>query len=94
MKQNYFVYILRCSDKSLYTGITNDVDKRIKAHNAGRAAKYTYARRPVKLLHTIKLRSKSAALKREAQIKSLTKAAKEALLIRARTRLRGKKRSC
>ncbi len=62
------VYLLRCSDGSLYTGITNDLPKRLKAHAAGRASKYTRSRLPVRLVYSEPQRSKSAALKREAAI--------------------------
>ena len=74
------VYLLRCRDGSLYTGITNDPPKRLKAHNAGRASKYTRSRLPVKLAYSEPQRSKSAALKREAAIKRLRRAEKDQLL--------------
>jgi predicted GIY-YIG superfamily endonuclease len=67
----WLVYLLRCSDGSLYTGITNDVPKRLKTHAAGRASKYTRSRPPVRLAYSEPQRSKSAALKREAAIKWL-----------------------
>ena len=73
----WLVYLLRCSDGSLYTGITNDLPKRLKAHAAGKASKYTRSRLPVKLVHSEPKRSKSAALKREAAIKKLHRAEKE-----------------
>ena len=76
----FFLYIVRCSDNSLYTGITSDLDQRVKAHNEGRGAKYTSARRPVVLVYEERCRSKSAALKREIEIKGWTKARKEALI--------------
>ena len=78
----WLVYILRCSDGSLYTGITNDLPKRLKAHNAGRASKYTRSRLPVWLVYSEPQRSKSAALKREAAIKRLRRAEKERLVAR------------
>lgn len=68
----YFVYILRCSDGSLYTGITNDLDRRLKAHNSGRGAKYTRTRTPVELVYREAVPDKPSALRRELQIKSLT----------------------
>jgi putative endonuclease len=74
------VYLLRCSDGSLYTGITNDLPKRLKAHAAGKASKYTRSRLPVKLAYTEPQRSKSAALKREVAIKRLRRAEKDRLL--------------
>lgn len=77
-----YVYILECRDGTLYTGWTNDLGKRLKAHNAGTGAgaKYTRGRRPVKLVYTEILPDRSRALTREAQIKRLSKAKKLALL--------------
>ena len=75
----YWVYILRCADGTLYTGITNDLPRRLAAHNAGRGAKYTRGRGPVELLYREPCPDKSAALKREAAIKALPRAAKLAL---------------
>jgi putative endonuclease len=72
--------MLRCSDGSLYTGITNDFDKRLKAHAAGRAARCTRSRLPVTLIFTEPQRTKSAALKRETSIKRLRRAEKVRLL--------------
>lgn len=77
---SWLVYILRCSDGSLYTGITNDLPKRLKAHATGKASRYTCSRLPVKLAYTEPQRSKSAALKREAAIKGLRRAEKERLI--------------
>ena len=76
----FFLYIVRCSDNSLYTGITNDLDQRLKAHNEGRGAKYTSTRRPVVLVYEERCSSRSTALKREIQVKGWTKARKEALV--------------
>ena len=64
-----FVYLLRCSDNSLYCGWTTDLEKRIEAHNSGRGAKYTKSRRPVELVYYEECESKSAAMKREWFIK-------------------------
>jgi putative endonuclease len=72
--------MLLCSDKTFYTGTSNDVKKRVKTHNAGKGAKYTKVRRPVKLMYTEELADKSAALKREIAIKKLTRLQKEQLL--------------
>jgi putative endonuclease len=72
-------YILRCADATLYCGITNDLDKRLLAHNAGEGAKYTRGRAPVVLVYRESCADKSAALKRELQIKRLPRAAKLAL---------------
>ena len=75
----WVVYILECKDKTLYTGITNDIKRRIEQHNAGKGAKYTVVRRPVKLLITFEMPSRSEAMKREYQIKQMTR--KEKLLL-------------
>lgn len=80
MESKYYVYMLLCSDKTFYTGTSNDVKKRVKTHNAGKGAKYTKVRRPVKLMYTEELVDKSAALKREIAIKKLTRSQKEQLL--------------
>lgn len=72
----WFVYVVRCRDGSLYTGISTDVDARIARHNDGSGARYTRARRPVRLLYVERKRSRSNALRREAAIKSLSRAAK------------------
>ena len=72
----WWVYILRCADGTLYTGATNDLDCRLAAHNAGRGAKYTRARRPVALVYREEAADKSAALQREAALKKLARAAK------------------
>lgn len=66
-----YVYILRCRDGSLYTGWTNDIDKRLEAHNSGRGAKYTRGRGPVQLVHLETYATKEEAMKREAAIKKL-----------------------
>jgi predicted GIY-YIG superfamily endonuclease len=80
----WLVYLLRCSDGSLYTGITNDLTKRLKAHANGKASRYTRSRLPIMLVHTEPQRSKSLALKREAAIKKLRRDAKERLMSHAR----------
>ena len=69
---NWFVYLLICSDGTLYCGITNNLDKRIATHNLGKGAKYTRARLPVKLYRSFQVENKSAALKLEYRIKQLT----------------------
>jgi putative endonuclease len=66
----WFVYVVRCADGSLYTGISTDVPARVAAHNAGRGARYTRSRRPVLLVHTERKKSRSTALRREADIKA------------------------
>lgn len=66
---SYFVYILECSDKTLYTGYTNDLNKRLNAHNSGKGAKYTKNRLPVKLIYSEEYEDKSKAMSREWHIK-------------------------
>jgi putative endonuclease len=78
--KKWFVYIVRCRDGSLYTGITTDVVARIKIHNFGKGAKYTRSRRPVKLVWKKIMKSESAARKREAKIKKLPRNKKIALI--------------
>jgi putative endonuclease len=65
----YVVYILECADKSLYTGITSDLKKRLKRHKEGTASRYTRAKRAVRIMYSEEHPSRSAALKREAEIK-------------------------
>jgi predicted GIY-YIG superfamily endonuclease len=79
----WFVYVVRCADDSLYTGISTDVPARVAAHNAGRGARYTRARLPVQLVHIENKRSRSTALKREAAIKALPRTEKLGLLVAA-----------
>ncbi len=77
------VYILRCRDGSLYTGATNDIARRLERHGAGKASRYTRSRRPVALVYEEPARDRSAALRREAALKRLTRAEKLALLAAA-----------
>ena len=79
-----FVYIVRCSDGTLYTGWAVDVAARVKAHNAGRGAKYTRTRRPVKLIYSEELPTRAEAMRRELQIKRYPRAKKLALSRRKR----------
>lgn len=81
----YWVYILRCADGTLYTGCTNDLSRRLAAHNAGKGAKYTRSRRPVELVYREEVPDKSAALRREAAIKGLSRSEKLALIQRMET---------
>ncbi|ELZ75987.1 GIY-YIG nuclease family protein [Haloferax larsenii] len=69
----HFVYVLRCSDDSLYTGYTTDVERRVAEHDAGEGAKYTRGRTPVELVHVESYESKSAAMSREYEIKQLSR---------------------
>lgn len=76
----WIVYILECSDKSLYTGITNNLERRLADHRSGKGAKYTQTRQPVQLRYSEHQDSRGAALKREAAIKTLTRSEKLALI--------------
>ncbi|MDD7363338.1 MAG: GIY-YIG nuclease family protein [Peptoniphilus sp.] len=80
--QRHFVYILRCSDGTLYTGYTTDPTRRLDEHNRGRAAKYTRARRPVELVYVEEVADKSSGLKREYAIKQLPRQKKIKLIER------------
>ncbi|HUW25596.1 MAG TPA: GIY-YIG nuclease family protein [Gallionella sp.] len=79
----WLCYILSCADDTLYTGITNDLEKRLAAHNAGTAARYTRGRSPVSLVYTEACADKSVALKREMKIKRLSRSGKLALIATA-----------
>lgn len=79
MKKN-FVYILKCNDHTLYTGWTTDLDKRISSHNRGKGAKYTRARLPVQLIYYETFEERSSAMKREYEIKHLSRRDKEDLI--------------
>lgn len=76
---SWHCYLLECADGTLYTGITNDLDKRVAAHNEGTASKYTRSRLPVRLVYTETHPDRSAASRREAEVKKLSRAAKLAL---------------
>jgi putative endonuclease len=76
----HYVYVLRCSDDSLYTGYTTDPERRAAEHDDGEGAKYTRSRTPVELVHVEEQPSRSAALSREHEIKSLSKREKEQLV--------------
>jgi len=80
-QKNWFVYILRCSDNTLYTGITTDVTRRLEEHNAKKSTtRYTRARQPLKLVYQENVESRSAASKREVQLKKLKKTEKELII--------------
>lgn len=81
---SFYVYIVRCSDNTLYTGFSTDVTKRVEAHNKGRGAKYTKTRRPVTLLYTETYPTRREALRREYAIKQLSRKEKEILIWRQR----------
>jgi putative endonuclease len=76
----WFVYVLRCGDGSLYTGVTNDLDKRVAAHRSGRGARYTRGRGPLTVVRVETRRNRSSAQKRESAIKRLDRSSKLALL--------------
>jgi predicted GIY-YIG superfamily endonuclease len=84
----HFVYIVRCADGSLYTGYARDPRARIRAHNAGRGARYTSGRRPVRLVYTESFDTVTAALQREYELKQWGRAKKQALVSSARRRRR------
>jgi predicted GIY-YIG superfamily endonuclease len=78
--KSWFVYIVRCSDNSLYTGIAIDVEARVTQHNKGKGAKYTRSRSPVELVYTERLNQKGDALRREIVIKKLSSQQKRKLV--------------
>lgn len=82
MKNSWFVYVLRCADDSLYTGITIDIERRVNEHNEGgpKSAKYTRYRRPITLLYQETCSNRSTACKREIAIKKLTRSQKLRLI--------------
>lgn len=75
-----YTYIVSCRDGSLYTGWTKDLERRIKAHNEGKGAKYTKSRRPVKLVYYEEFETKQEAMRREYEIKQLSRREKEQLV--------------
>ncbi len=75
-----FVYILRCSDNTLYTGWTTCLERRLKVHNSGRGAKYTRSRRPAKLVYYEEYETKEEALRRECAIKKMKRQEKERMI--------------
>jgi putative endonuclease len=79
-KRVNYTYILKCSDGSLYTGWTNNLDKRVEDHNSGKGAKYTRSRRPVVLAYYEQFETKEEAMRREWEIKRLTRKKKLALI--------------
>ena len=76
----WHVYMLRCKDDSLYTGVTTDIERRVKEHKKGRGGIFTRSHLPVELVYTENCGNRSSALKREIEIKAMTKTEKEALL--------------
>ncbi len=81
MKDDWCVYVLRCSDQTLYTGVTNNIEKRLKAHNSSpTGAKYTKARRPVALVYQEKSLTRGDALRRESVLRKLPRSTKLELI--------------
>ena len=76
----YYVYLLKCSDDTIYCGYTNNLDKRVKIHNSGAGAKYTRCRLPAELVYSETVPTKSEALKREAAIKKMSRKEKLCLI--------------
>lgn len=81
--ERWFVYILRCSDGSLYTGVTTDPPRRLAQHNAGKGGAYTRSRRPAKMVFRESHASRSSAQRREAEIKAWPREKKQARFLRA-----------
>ena len=80
MERKWYLYILRCADNTLYTGITTDVEKRLEVHRSGKGAKYTRGRTPLELVYEEECENHSHALKRELEIKALTRTEKEKII--------------
>ena len=80
MEKKWYLYILRCGDGSLYTGITTDVEARLAQHRAGKGAKYTRGRGPLEVVYTEECEDHSAALKRELAVKALPREEKERMI--------------
>jgi predicted GIY-YIG superfamily endonuclease len=86
--RRWYVYILKCRDGTLYTGITNDLSRRAAEHNSGTASRYTRSRRPVQIIYKEPCSNRSAALKKEYAVKSLTRKEKEDYIERHAEKLR------
>ena len=80
----YYVYILKCCDETLYCGYTNDVGKRFETHQSGKGAKYTRGRLPLELVYTEEFETKSEAMKRECEIKKMSREKKMELIEKQR----------
>ena len=80
MDKKHYAYMLRCSDNTIYSGYTKDLNKRVETHNCGEGAKYTRCRLPVRLVYFEEFDNKSDAMKREWQFKRLTRSQKETLI--------------
>jgi putative endonuclease len=86
----WFVYIVRCADRSLYTGVTTDAARRVAEHNDGRGARYTRSRAPVSLVYVESVEDRGAALRREHEIKRMTVEGKQRLCAKKPRRVRRK----
>lgn len=80
MEEKHYAYMLRCADNTIYSGYTNNLEKRLEAHNSGKGAKYTKNRRPVKIVYFETFENKQEAMRREYQFKQLTRKQKEILI--------------
>ena len=80
METNWYLYILRCKDNTLYTGITTDVPRRLEAHRSGKGAKYTRGRAPLQLVYQEMCENHGEALRREWEVKAMTRAQKEQMI--------------
>jgi putative endonuclease len=89
-KEAWYLYILRCANDTFYTGVTKDLDRRLKMHNAGTASKYTRTRRPVEMVHSEKCGSRAKALVRECKVKALSRPEKEKLVLNIKRKKKGK----
>lgn len=81
MESTWYLYILKCKDGTLYTGIATDVQKRLEMHRSGKGAKYTRGRGPLELVYSEECENHSQALKRECEVKKLTKERKQQLIL-------------
>lgn len=89
--QGWVLYILRCSGNTFYTGVTKDLERRLKMHNNGKASRYTRVRRPVELIYKEDCGSRARALTREYQVKALSRKEKEDLVeCRKKSKVKGK----
>jgi putative endonuclease len=89
-QQPWFLYILRCRNNTFYTGVTKDLERRLKMHNNGKASRYTRARRPVRMIYQELCGTRVQALVRECQVKELSRKEKERLILGVRKPLRTK----
>ena len=81
MNEKHYAYMLRCADNTIYSGYTNNLEKRVEVHNSGKGAKYTKNRRPVRLVYFEEFDTKSEAMRREYEFKHLKKHEKESMIL-------------